>query len=98
MGNARLDAHHLAVFERSNGDIVLATPQDATAPLDCIVLTGEPIDESTVRYGPFVMNTEAEIHEAIADFNAGRTDRFLPLARSDNSLNRPTQESHRTEP
>ena len=37
-----------------------------------LVMTGEPLREPIVGYGPFVMNTEAEIHEAIDDFNAGR--------------------------
>ncbi len=68
----RLDAHHLAIFEPTGGDIVLSVPDDAAAALDCIVLTGEPIGEPVTRYGPFVMNTAAEIHEAISDFNAGR--------------------------
>lgn len=68
----RLDAHHLAVFDRAGGDIVLTVPDDASAPLDTIVLTGEPIAEPVARYGPFVMNTMAEIEEAIHDFNAGR--------------------------
>jgi redox-sensitive bicupin YhaK (pirin superfamily) len=37
-----------------------------------LVLTGEPIDEPIVGYGPFVMNSEEEIRQAIDDYNSGR--------------------------
>ncbi len=37
-----------------------------------LVLTGEPIDEPVVGYGPFVMNSHDEIRRAIVDFNSGR--------------------------
>lgn len=45
-----------------------------------LVLTGEPLGEPVVGYGPFVMSSQAEIREAIADFNAGRFGRMAPTA------------------
>ncbi|WP_316832325.1 pirin family protein [Pedobacter aquatilis] len=37
-----------------------------------LILSGKPIDEPINQYGPFLMNTEAEIHQAIADYNQGK--------------------------
>ena len=37
-----------------------------------LVMTGEPIDEPVVGHGPFVMNSEQEIRQAITDFNSGQ--------------------------
>jgi len=55
------------------GDAIrLAVPADAGRPARLLLLGGVPLREPVARYGPFVMNSAEEIHEAIVDFQAGR--------------------------
>ena len=58
----------LALFERDGSQLTLESSDDAKV----LLLSGEPIDEPIVGHGPFVMNTEQEIHQAFADFQSGR--------------------------
>jgi quercetin 2,3-dioxygenase len=48
--------------------------------LEVLLLGGEPIGEHVEHYGPFVMNTRAEIGQAVEDFEAGRLGRVPPNA------------------
>jgi hypothetical protein len=67
-GLERVREGQLALFERHGDQLLLEANNDALV----LLLSGEPIDEPIVGHGPFVMNSEQEIHQAFADFQSGR--------------------------
>jgi redox-sensitive bicupin YhaK (pirin superfamily) len=62
----------LVHLDTAGSGVEIEANSDATV----LWLSGEPIDEPVVGYGPFVMNSEAEIRQAMADFNGGRFGRM----------------------
>jgi redox-sensitive bicupin YhaK (pirin superfamily) len=58
----------LIVLARAGDEVALDAASEATI----LVLSGEPIEEPIVGYGPFVMNTRGEIETAVGDFQRGR--------------------------
>jgi redox-sensitive bicupin YhaK (pirin superfamily) len=68
IGGTAVAVGHLAVLGRGRSLAVAAGGGGAAL----IVVAGRPIGEPVARYGPFVMNTRAEIVQAVEDFQNGR--------------------------
>ncbi|MDH5377451.1 MAG: pirin family protein [Gammaproteobacteria bacterium] len=63
----------------SEGDAVrVSVPAQASEEASFVLLAGPPLNEPVARYGPFVMNTQREIYQAIEDFRAGRMGEIAP--------------------
>lgn len=77
IGDAPVQTGVLTVLaDGDNVRITGAAVQDGNAPsLEVFLLGGTPLREPVVQYGPFVMNTQAEIQEAFADYQSGRLGR-----------------------
>ena len=67
-GSHRLKEAELAVLASAGELVTIAAEEDAII----LVMAGEAIDEPVARYGPFVMNTQAELVQAVNDYQAGR--------------------------
>jgi redox-sensitive bicupin YhaK (pirin superfamily) len=67
-GSKPVSAGEFILF-RDDGDEVIV---DSVGDSIVMFLSGAPIDEPLVHYGPFVMNTVDEINQAIGDFNSGK--------------------------
>ncbi|GJP48846.1 hypothetical protein CLOM_g8126 [Closterium sp. NIES-68] len=63
-------AHHTVVLGAGDGVYVWNKGEE-----ECrfVLIAGRPIGEAVVQHGPFVMNTEAEIRQAMSDYRNGRT-------------------------
>lgn len=68
INNQPVKPDHFVYFKNEEGEIIINASSDAIV----LVLSGEPIDEPIAAYGPFLMNTWAELEQAVVDVNTGK--------------------------
>ncbi|MCQ9121782.1 pirin family protein [Rodentibacter pneumotropicus] len=71
-GDAVARRGELVTFERGGADVLIESNNEAKL----LILTGEPLNEPVVGYGPFVMNTREQIVEAFNDVQTGKFGRL----------------------
>jgi len=62
----------VVLFANDGNKVSMKVPSNAPSPLDVLLIAGAPLKEPVARYGPFVMNTDEEINQALDDYRSGR--------------------------
>jgi redox-sensitive bicupin YhaK (pirin superfamily) len=62
----------MVLFSQDGDEVRIENSPDAKTTLEVLLIAGVPLNEPVARYGPFVMNTQAEIRQAIEDYQQGR--------------------------
>jgi hypothetical protein len=70
VGGKTVESQRMGILDNAPeaDGLALAASEDARL----ILIAGKPLNEPIVQYGPFVMNTQAEIHQALDDYRNGR--------------------------
>ncbi|AWI75787.1 hypothetical protein CEW83_11645 [Parazoarcus communis] len=70
IGEKAVATQRMAILGKAEGSdgVVL----ESAAPARVLLIAGQPLNEPIAQYGPFVMNTEHEIYQALSDFRDGR--------------------------
>lgn len=68
IGETVVTAQRMGILDNAGDGVSLTASTGARL----ILLAGKPLNEPIVQYGPFVMNTQQQIHQALDDFRAGR--------------------------
>jgi redox-sensitive bicupin YhaK (pirin superfamily) len=70
--DAPASRRQMITFANDGDEVAIAAPTTSQQPLDMLLIAGVPLREPVARYGPFVMNTRAELLQAVDDFQNGR--------------------------
>ena len=72
-----IEKGNLVVFNKDGKEIYIEAVNDSKVSLELLLIGGIPLNEPVTRYGPFVMNTQQEIYQAIEDYRSGKLGRII---------------------
>ena len=67
----------IIIFDKDGEEVYIQAGEDSKVPLELLLIGGVPLNEPVARYGPFVMNTQQEIYQAIEDYRSGKLGRII---------------------
>ena len=70
--NKMVEKGNLIIFEKDGKAAYIQAIDDSQMPLELLLIGGIPLREPIARYGPFVMNTQQEIYQALEDYRNGK--------------------------
>ncbi|KAI9809032.1 MAG: hypothetical protein M1825_002321 [Sarcosagium campestre] len=94
--------YHNCVFEQQGDVVVAEVASDATEDGHFVLIAGQPLDQKVFQYGPFVMNSQEQIHQAMIDFqshsnyNVVFSDTFIPEDEAKALVQRPRESAGTT--
>jgi redox-sensitive bicupin YhaK (pirin superfamily) len=64
----KVDKYHNTVFEQKGDCVVAEVDKDAKEDAHFVIVAGMPLDQKIVQYGPFVVNSQEEVYQAMIDY------------------------------
>jgi hypothetical protein len=75
--NKIVERGNLVIFDKDGKEVYIQAAKDSKDSLELLLIGGIPLREPIARYGPFVMNTQQEIYQAIEDYRSGKIGRII---------------------